>query len=347
LLFAAASYAPAAAWPFPYEWSRFPAAWFGSNKTNWESPAQLAEIGKYALAIFGWQHLAGDDNMTAVVYPQLTQASILKTAHPTLPVFVYASYGWAFGMNAAVWPLMHDPAYSEFFLQSTGTPEFSRTNCYQLGTNDPHCIGWFWNFANASARDYYVREVVAPLAHAPMIDGVFFDAFNYAYDIPEVKPWGKPVVNVPNCSTTPPNGSAPVWTGCEALLNGTLDVARRTAALLNSHGKVPMFANPASFARPPNRKIWLDESRLSRALDGLQWSTYYESFRGDVDGRADPQGLLNNMLREAELGVPATVHTYYKDKADAPTPHVAAFLLARSEHWYTPRDRGLLLTSAR
>ena len=64
----------------------------------------------------------------------------------------------------------------------------------------------------------------------------------------------------------PPGGGAPGWGGCEALLNGTLDVARRTTQLLNAHGKVPLFANPAYFARPPDRRIWLDEARL---VDGV------------------------------------------------------------------------------
>ena len=130
----------------------------------------------------------------------------------------------------------------------------------------------------------------------------------------EVRPWGKPVLNVPNCSTPVAQGGAVGWGGCEALLNGTLDVLRRTTQLLNSRGKVmllaaprcssptprslfhplappdlltpltlsephaqepaapclqaatlvlqvPLFANPASFARPPGQKIWLDEVR--------------------------------------------------------------------------------------
>ena len=88
--------APASApWPFAYDWSRFPAAWFGANATHWESPEQIAAIGKYAMAILGWQHLGLNDNMTAVVYPQLTQMAIIKDAHPSLPVFVYCSFGWA------------------------------------------------------------------------------------------------------------------------------------------------------------------------------------------------------------------------------------------------------------
>ena len=124
--------APASAW-WPYDWSRFPAAWFGSNATHWESPEQIAAIGKYSMAILGWQHLGLTDNMTAVVYPQLTQMAIIKDAHPSLPVLIYCSLGWAFGMNAAVWPLMSDPRHKDFFLQSSGgSLEFSRTNCQQV-----------------------------------------------------------------------------------------------------------------------------------------------------------------------------------------------------------------------
>ena len=67
------------------------------------------------------------------------------------------------------------------------------------------------------------------------------------------------MLNVPNCSTAEARGGAVRWDGCEALLNGTLDVLRRSTQLLNSRGKVPLLANPASFARPPGQKIWLDE----------------------------------------------------------------------------------------
>ena len=37
--------------PFPYNWSRFPAAWFGANATSFESDAAMDEIGRYSLAI--------------------------------------------------------------------------------------------------------------------------------------------------------------------------------------------------------------------------------------------------------------------------------------------------------
>ena len=151
--------ASTSAWPWPYDWSRFPAAWFGSNATHWESPEQIAEIGKYAMAILGWQHLGLTDNMTAVVYPQLTQMAIIKDAHPSLPVFVYCSLGWAFGMNAAVWPLMSEPRYKGFFLQSSGgSLEFSRTNCQQVQGHTCTCFA----MRTPCTRHAHVRPCAAP-----------------------------------------------------------------------------------------------------------------------------------------------------------------------------------------
>jgi len=314
--------------PFPYNWSKFPCAWFGSNTTNWESDAQIEEIGRYSMAILGWQHLDGLTNWNNVVYTQLTQASIIKSKFPDLPVFVYTGFGFAFGMNGQTFDIMNDPTKQDWFLQSEKGPVFTETNCQQAhtspGATGGRCKGYFWNMANVSARDHFISNLVQPLAEAPMIDGIFYDAFNYGYDIPEVTPWGLQTINVPNC--TKKGGS-----GCELLLNGTLDVAQRTAALLNKYNKVPMYANPGTFVKPVKQNIWLDEARLVKALKGMGWFTYYESARAE---QMMSGGFLPNMLEEAKLGVAAAVHTYYKNATEDPTPHMAAFMLARSEHWY-------------
>jgi len=55
---------------------------------------------------------------------------------------------------------------------------------------------------------------------------------NFGYDIPEYRPWGRPVVNIPRC------GVNDTWDGCEALVAGTLDVVTRSVQLLNRFGKV-------------------------------------------------------------------------------------------------------------
>eukprot|EP00965_Chrysotila_dentata_P212964 6187362-Pleurochrysis_carterae.AAC.2 len=298
---------------------------------------QIAEIGKYSMAILGWQHLVDATDWTASVYAQLAQAAILKGAHPHLPVFVYAGFGWGFGMNAAVQPLMAQPeGYQDWFLQSTDGPEYTRTNCNQMHSNNPHCVGWFWKFSNASARTYFVEKLVRPLATSPMIDGVFFDAFNYGYEIPQVRPFGRSVVNVPNCTHA---GGA----GCEALLSGTLDVARRTTELLNANGKVPIFANPAAFFEGivGAGDFYLDERRLLSSLEGLAWMTYCESARAEQVTKPESGttnvSALRNMLEEGRRGVAAGVHAYYQrngTQLEDPLPHVAAFMLVREEHWY-------------
>jgi len=191
--------------------------------------------------------------------------------------------------------------------------------------------------ANASARDYFVENLVQPLATAPMIDGIFYDAFNYGYDIPEVTPWGLQTVNVPGCSK---QGGA----GCDALLEGSIDVAVRTAKALNAHGKVPMYANPGTFLKPVKQNIWMNESKLVEALEGTSWMTYYESARAEsmlngCPGSAVQAGwcVLDNLLKESKLGVAAGVHTYYQhvnrtdpsSPVEDPLPHMAAFMLAR------------------
>ena len=45
-------------------------------------------------------------------------------------------------------------------------------------------------------------------------------------------------------------------------------------------------------------------------------------------------GQLPNMLQEARLGVPMGVHVYFNNATEDPTPHIAAFMLMRTEHWY-------------
>ena len=345
---------------FPYDWSRFPVAWFGANATHWESDEQLSFIGRHALAIFGWQHLITATNWTASVYAQLDQAAILKARFPKLPVYVYAGFGNANGYNAATWEVMesasagchgHQPCrkvsepYTDWFLEAESTIVYSMSACEQMGLGysnppTPRCWNPIWNVANAvpwqalepsasrhsssfnvyslsseplrgqSARDYFIERVVAPLADAPMIDGVFFDCFNFACTewavqtlndkpvslrsemncsslpshLPDAcvpvrtdelpSPWNRRAVNIPDCAA---HIGGP---GCERLRAGTLDLARRVALTLNAKGKVPMFSNVGSFAPPKvPAPFWLDEARLVSALEGTAYQFNYEQAR--------------------------------------------------------------------
>ena len=217
-----------AALPFSYDWGKFPAAWFGANATDFENATQLDEISKYSMAIFGWQHLIVASNWTASIYAQLNQAAILKARRPDLPVFVYAGFGNANGYNAETWEVIksasdgcpnHQPCrtlaepFTGWVLEANGVPVYSMSACEQmgLGYSDPptdRCWNPMWNVANESMRDFFIEKIIPPLANAPFIDGVFFDCFNFAYQLPT--PWGRHAVNVPNC--TKPEGGA----GCAA-----------------------------------------------------------------------------------------------------------------------------------
>jgi hypothetical protein len=272
------------AFSFAYDWNKFPAAWFGANATHFESPSQLDFIGKFSLAIFGWQHLISATNWTATVYSQLNQAAIVKARHPELPVFAYTGFANADGYNAATWDIIrtasdgcpnHQPCrkvaepYTDWVLETDNGPVYSMSACEQmgLGYRDPptdKCWNPIWNVANGKARDFFIERIIGPLAAAPMIDGVFFDCFNMAYQLPT--PWNRKAINIPNCST--PDGGP----GCEALLEGTIELALRVAQALNARGKVPIFSNVGSFANPhPGKPFWLDEARLLKGLQGTSF----------------------------------------------------------------------------
>jgi hypothetical protein len=189
-------------------------------------------------------------------------------------------------------------------------------------------------------RDFYIDQIIGPLAAAKDVDGVFFDCFNFAYDMPS--PWNRKATNIQNC--THDQGGP----GCSVLLDGTVDLAARTAKALNAAGKVPMFSNPASFANgdptghsPKNKPapIWLNESKLVAALSGSVWQLNYEFMRAEDIAAT---GQLQNMLEESRLGLAAGVHVYYthlnasdpKSALEDPSPHIAVFMLMRQEYWY-------------
>eukprot|EP00729_Bicosta_minor_P018500 gene18500-9830_t len=291
------------------------AAWFGANNTNFESEQELEAIGKYSLAIFGWQALITATNWTASIYAQLAFSYSRESRDedrdggptqdrnsdgydaPTFEIIRSASDGCS----------GHQPCrkvaepYTDWVLETDTTPVYSMSACEQMGmgySNPPtdHCWNPIWNL------------LVTPLAEAPTIDGVFYDCFNFA-------------------------------PGCEALLNGTIDLARRIAVKLNAGGKVAMFSNPATFANPTKAPIWLDEQRLVDGLKGTSYQFNYEFFRAE---QAATDFQLPNLLKESNLGVPIGMHTYLNNMTEDPTPHLAAFMIFRQQHWYSFSSTGWL-----
>ena len=375
-----------ARFPFEYDWGRFPAAWFGANATDFENTTQLDAIGRYSLAIFGWQALITKTGWTAAIGAQLMQAKALKQRHPSLPVFVYQGFGNANGYDAPTFEIIrtasdgcpgHQPCrrvaepYTDWVLEAEGTPVYSMSACEQMGndaalalsarladcaqgwgTPTPprtsagipsgrpararpapprRLMGFGRNVGNASMRDYFIEQLVGPIARSPDIDGVFYDCFNFAYSMPS--PWNRHAVNIANCSGS--SGGA----GCEVLLNGTLDLAKRIAVELNRHGKIPIFSNPASFVNAARAPIWLDEARLVSALEGTAYIVNYEFYRAE---QVATNHQLSNLVHESEMGIPVALHTYLKNATEDPTPHLAAFMLFRQPYWYSFSSTGWL-----
>lgn len=148
-------------------------------------------------------------------------------------------------------------------------------------------------------------------------------------------PWNRHATNVPNCTA---GKGGP---GCEALLEGTLDLALSITRALNSAGRVPIFSNAASFTNPkgPGAPFWLDEARLLTKLEGTDYLLNYEYVRAEALASS---GQLQNMLREGAHGVRVGMHVYLKNASEDVTPHLAAFLVLRRTGWYFFASTGWL-----
>ena len=56
---------------WPYNESRFPAAWFGAQPLRFENATEVAALGRYSLVLFGWQALQLYENYTDVMQAQV------------------------------------------------------------------------------------------------------------------------------------------------------------------------------------------------------------------------------------------------------------------------------------
>ena len=173
--------------PFPYDWSRFPAAWFGGNDTVWESAEQLDAIGRYSLAILGWQSMITATNWTATLYAQINQAALLKARHPELPIFLYAGFGFAPGFDTHIWEVIrtasdgcphHQPCrpvaepFTDWVLETETVPVYSMSACEQMGlgyTNPPtdRCWNPMWSEHRRPDREGRRPRRAAPRRAAP------------------------------------------------------------------------------------------------------------------------------------------------------------------------------------
>ena len=330
--------------PWNYNWSRFPAAWYGANQTGFENADQIEFIGKHSFVFFGWQHMQLTCAYTDLLTVQVEQARRLKAAYPHMPTFIYlpivdaqpyyATERCLFDLGAAATsssrdrqrsvPPQYPPPSERFrdflFLDAAGglSPNTTHYKCVPQHI-ERECTCAQWNFFNGSARDYFIESVVRNLTQTDnqAFDGVFYDAATAFLR----RDWaGTAVANVP--TPTPSE---------DAVMEIVIDVLNRTIETSNTNGKYPMFNmhfSDMSFADGR-------EQQIMGAIGGQGMFRFYEG--------TSPlsRSFIENALEERKIKL-FTLLAYRFSTAEALKGEIAAFLLIRDEHYYYAAHRGSL-----
>ena len=269
--------------PWPYRgFDKFPAVWFGQNRSGLDNASQMDLEAKHQIAGWGWQqgfatvakYTAPNTTGTGMpcnrttclpngtIYQQETSLAQMASrfaafrefsppnpAHQVQATFVYrhmevAEYYWSIAAAA-----FHNPQNAEMFLHD----EQGRI-CWK--SND--MTGPFWNFSNAKANDWFVDQIGAELTRESDINAVFFDETDWLYC--------GPVFN--NCSHS-------VITPDQ--YHGKIEMMRRLAVKLNAAGIWPIYSTFNGFADTPYRDCPFPFDDYYNALAEVGWFRFCES----------------------------------------------------------------------
>ena len=178
-LLLAASAAPRPLPQWSYNRSTLSLGWFGANSSGFENNAQLAQISRYSMAIFGWQAFLDATNYTREAEHLVLQAQRVKAVDPSIPIAIYLDAELAEPFQASVQYAMNNPAMSDFWLKDqSGQIMACDVFCRSMpgmAKTDPRCLAYYWNWFNRSAVEYYLKSYVEPLVKLKGFDAVFFD----------------------------------------------------------------------------------------------------------------------------------------------------------------------------
>lgn len=322
--------------PWPYRgYSRFPAVWFGQNRSGLDSATEMALEAKHQIVGWGWQqnyntvgkykanHTTGTNGTYYQQETSLAQmasrfAAYVEFSPPNYTrqvqaTFVYrhmevAEYYWSIAAAA-----FHDPRNAEMFLHNE-----EGQVCWK--TND--MTGPFWNFSNARAMDWFVEEIGGELTRESDINAVFFDETDWLYC--------GPVFN--NCSHS---------TVTADQYHHKIEMMRRLAVKLNAAGIWPIYSTFNGFKGTEYRDCPFPFDEYYETLANVGWFRFYEWGIGNTKPEGGPgsEAQILQALRESELGLPVIVHAYLDKDAKLPlnTPRtlpLALFLLAQTDYWY-------------
>jgi len=227
------------------------------------------------------------------------------TLGPHTSAFTYQSMWVAAGYYDEVWPLMQDlKQFGDFFLKNgDGTYAEYTGYCSQVAQggrrpdvtpkNYPRCLGYYWNFCNETAIDWYVNKVMRAMVadkrgKAYAFDGVFLD-------------------NSDNFN--PPRGSP---THCNVGA-ARLDVHIKLGKMFQKFDKWPVFSfSPKAAERDA---IW---------DAGVGFTKFHEYFTPSLSS-------MTQLYNDTEMGLPTIVHAPTGVKRHPPIhllDAVATFLVA-------------------
>ena len=318
-----------------YDWARFPAAWFGTNWTGWETEEQMQKFGKYTLFMLGWQAMQGPSNYSHTLRAQFEQVQRVKERYPHMPCVLYVPSDGASPLFDAMLPLFEDfQRYKNFFyLNASGEPYKIRYKCAintthsgsSTGVKAKGCEVLDWNFYNTSARDYYLDVVLKRIAEMDssnqVFDGIFFDA-------------AMGFMRTASCPAAAANCRAGGYTQAETDAIG-IEILRRTVTNLAKwgQGKVPIFNAHYADMSFNNDTIHSESAILDAITEsGGAMMRYY-----DGDGPLSI-ALIDNALEERLRQIPTVFHV--KGKKQKTIDAVAVFLLIRQKFSYFMESTG-------
>eukprot|EP01050_Picozoa_sp_SAG11_P020782 SAG11_NODE_3570_length_2362_cov_5.801149_1_plen_527_part_00 len=298
-------------WPSPLP--KFPSSWFGANVKNFEleDPKELAFLKQFTQVLASWPELVVSSaftNGTAIAVEDAVRMKALLG--PKTSVFTYQSMWVGAGFYDEVWDLMQDPEHYGGFFEDPKVANYTGY-CEQVAQGAhlpnvtaesyPRCLGYYWNWCNETAADYFVNRVMRAMVADPSgtpygFDGVFLDNSD---------------------NFRPPRGSKSQCDAAEATLKVHIALGQMFQAL----NKWPVF----SFTPSPRERdaIW---------AAGVGFTKFYEYFTPSLNA-------MQELYNDTEMGLPTICHapTYVKRHPAIPLMDVlAAFLVATggADHSY-------------
>eukprot|EP00466_Bigelowiella_natans_P015353 jgi/Bigna1/77339/fgenesh1_pg.47_\ len=191
-----------------------------------------------------------------------------------------------------------------------------------------NCYAAYWNYANAEARQYILRELIEPLLLEQGFDGIFFDTVDYTLD-------QFPQFNITNIAGDPGQQ-------CETFWSGMLEWQSELVKMLAAKGEggralLPMLSvvhDKVNFFEA-NEKAYLNERRMVDKMGTGGWVRYYEFVRGETAYQ-----VLENMKVEAKMGIPVVMHVYMNSADEDLTTHIALFLIVRGDYFFFMASTG-------